>query len=90
MRFQPDANVILFPRKHTGFDNQLWEYDIGFLVNKGSGLVLEVPGYGKKVDPLCVYIAPFSEFSQFHRDRRQNSTRDAFGAGQSKGEASQP
>ncbi|KAF5353436.1 hypothetical protein D9756_008038 [Leucocoprinus leucothites] len=32
-------------RKESGFDNQLWRYDNGFLVNKASGLVLEVPGF---------------------------------------------
>lgn len=42
---EPGAPVILWPRKSSGYDNQLWTYDSGFLVNKASGLVLEVPGY---------------------------------------------
>ncbi|WP_406502815.1 RICIN domain-containing protein [Streptomyces sp. NBC_00212] len=42
---EPGASVVLWPRKSSGFDNQLWTYDSGFLVNKASGLVLEVQGY---------------------------------------------
>lgn len=42
---QPGASIVLWPRKSSGYDNQLWKYEDGFLVNKASGLVLEVPGY---------------------------------------------
>lgn len=39
------ASVLLWDRKPRDNDNQLWKYDEGFIVNKNSGLVLEVPGY---------------------------------------------
>ncbi|KUO00064.1 RICIN domain-containing protein [Streptomyces caeruleatus] len=50
---EPGASVILWPRKADGYDNQLWKYDQGFLVNKASGLVVEVPGYegGGNIQP---------------------------------------
>ncbi|WP_433272410.1 RICIN domain-containing protein [Actinosynnema sp. CS-041913] len=38
------ASIILWGRKAGGYDNQLWKYDNGFLVNKNSGLCLEVQG----------------------------------------------
>ncbi|MGW0211770.1 RICIN domain-containing protein [Streptomyces sp. NPDC003233] len=40
---KPGGRVVLWDKKPS--DNQLWKYDHGFLVNKNSGLVLEVPGY---------------------------------------------
>ncbi|KAF9443729.1 carbohydrate-binding module family 13 protein [Macrolepiota fuliginosa MF-IS2] len=40
---QPGANVILWDRKPSGSDNQLWSYGNRYLVNKNSGLVLEAP-----------------------------------------------
>lgn len=51
---QPGTKVILFPRKPAGFDNQLWKYHSGFLINKNAGLVLEVPGYGEKLVLYCL------------------------------------
>jgi hypothetical protein len=42
---QPGASIVLWPRKASSYDNQLWKYEEGFLVNKGSGLSMEVPGY---------------------------------------------
>lgn len=41
----PGSSVIIWDRKSINYDNQLWSYDSGFLINKDSGLVLEVPGY---------------------------------------------
>ncbi|MEW2418062.1 RICIN domain-containing protein [Streptomyces sp. NPDC046866] len=50
---EPGTHVILWPRKHSDNDNQLWQFDRGFLVNKKSRLVLEVPGYegGGDIEP---------------------------------------
>ncbi|MEU9291905.1 RICIN domain-containing protein [Streptomyces sp. NPDC048275] len=42
---EPGGRAILWDRKPSDNDNQLWKYDEGFFVNKKSGLVLEVPGY---------------------------------------------
>lgn len=42
---EPGSPAIVWEEKGFDFDNQLWKYDRGFLVNKKSGLVLEVPGY---------------------------------------------
>lgn len=39
------ARAIVWHRKSSSSANQLWKYDDGFLVNKNSGLVLEVVGY---------------------------------------------
>ncbi|WP_194826266.1 RICIN domain-containing protein [Nocardia sp. XZ_19_231] len=39
------APAVVWDRKSTGDAHQLWTYDEGFLVNKNSGLVLEVVGY---------------------------------------------
>lgn len=49
----PGGRVILWDKKPSDNDNQLWKYDEGFLVNKKSGLVLEVPGYenGGNINP---------------------------------------
>lgn len=41
----PGSSVIIWDRKGINYDNQLWSYDSGFLINKSSGLILEVPGY---------------------------------------------
>lgn len=37
------ASVILWSRNNKS--NQIWSYDEGFIVNKNSGLVLEISGY---------------------------------------------
>ncbi|SOE79922.1 Ricin-type beta-trefoil lectin domain-like [Streptomyces sp. OV198] len=54
----PGGRVILWDRKPSDNDNQLWKYDEGFLVNKKSGLVLEVPGYenGGSINPGTVLV----------------------------------
>ncbi|MEU0634474.1 RICIN domain-containing protein [Streptomyces sp. NPDC005989] len=39
------SEIAVATRKGSDHDSQLWTYDNGFLVNKHSGLVLEVPGY---------------------------------------------
>ncbi|MEU6369998.1 RICIN domain-containing protein [Streptomyces sp. NPDC046931] len=41
----PGSRVIVRDRRPSDNDNQLWKYDAGFLVNKKSGLVLQVPGH---------------------------------------------
>ncbi|KAI7866653.1 ricin B lectin domain-containing protein [Spinellus fusiger] len=38
------AKVVVYPRKDVDFDNQLWIYDHGYIINKNSGLVLDVQG----------------------------------------------
>jgi len=38
------ARIVAWPRKEKLNDNQLWSYDRGFLINKNSGLVLDVTG----------------------------------------------
>lgn len=47
------APAIVWNHKSKRNDSELWKYDTGFLVNKKSGLVLEVPGYekGGKIEP---------------------------------------
>jgi hypothetical protein len=49
----PGAEIVLWDRKGSDYDNQLWKHDKGFLMNKKSGLVLEVPGYagGGQIQP---------------------------------------
>ncbi|WP_406234064.1 RICIN domain-containing protein [Nocardia sp. NBC_01009] len=39
------TQAIVWHQKSSSSANQLWKYDDGFLVNKNSGLVLEVVGY---------------------------------------------
>ncbi|CDH49546.1 hypothetical protein RO3G_02323 [Lichtheimia corymbifera JMRC:FSU:9682] len=39
-----NAKIIVWPRKKQDYDNQLWMYDHGYLINKNSGLVLDVAG----------------------------------------------
>ncbi|KAF9440401.1 carbohydrate-binding module family 13 protein [Macrolepiota fuliginosa MF-IS2] len=52
----PGANVLLYTR--TSNPNQLWSYDSGFLINKNSGLVLEVQGYenGGDITPGTILV----------------------------------
>lgn len=55
---EPGDQVVVAARKESDHGSQLWRYDSGFLVNKHSGLVLEVPGYegGETITPgtgLC-------------------------------------
>ncbi|ORY98607.1 ricin B lectin domain-containing protein [Syncephalastrum racemosum] len=38
------AKIVVFPKKDQDNDNQLWMYDHGYLINKNSGLVLDVQG----------------------------------------------
>ncbi|KAI9308315.1 hypothetical protein BJ944DRAFT_227857 [Cunninghamella echinulata] len=42
---EPGDAIILWERKQTNFDNQLWKYEEGYIINKASGLALELPGY---------------------------------------------
>lgn len=53
---QEGASVILWTR--TSNPNQLWTYDSGFLINKNSGLVLEVKGYedGGAITPGTILV----------------------------------
>ncbi|KAF9444567.1 carbohydrate-binding module family 13 protein [Macrolepiota fuliginosa MF-IS2] len=48
---QPGANVIVWDRKSSGIDNQLWTYEGEYLINKNSGLVLEAPLVNGKIVP---------------------------------------
>ncbi|MEW1724441.1 RICIN domain-containing protein [Streptomyces sp. NPDC093109] len=50
---EPGSQVVVADRKSSGFDSQLWRYDSGLIINKGSGLVLQVPGYegGGHIEP---------------------------------------
>lgn len=47
------APAVVRTGQSSNNDNQLWKYDQGFLVNKKSGLVLEVVGYqgGGNIEP---------------------------------------
>ncbi|KAI7886510.1 ricin B-like lectin [Lichtheimia hyalospora FSU 10163] len=38
------AKIVVWPKKEQNFDNQLWMYDSGYIINKNSGLVLDVLG----------------------------------------------
>ncbi|PHZ07823.1 ricin B-like lectin [Rhizopus microsporus ATCC 52813] len=38
------AKVIVWPKKTKDNDNQLWMYDHGYIINKNSGMVLDVQG----------------------------------------------
>ncbi|CAO3676681.1 unnamed protein product [Umbelopsis vinacea] len=38
------ARIVAWPRKEKLNNNQLWSYDQGFLINKNSGLVLDIIG----------------------------------------------
>jgi hypothetical protein len=42
---EPGESIVIWDRKNINYDNQLWKYEDGFIVNKNSGLVLEIPGY---------------------------------------------
>ncbi|KAI8064806.1 ricin B lectin domain-containing protein [Gilbertella persicaria] len=38
------AKIIVWPKKTKDYDNQLWTYDSGYIINKNSGMVLDVQG----------------------------------------------
>ncbi|KAI9364619.1 ricin B lectin domain-containing protein [Pilaira anomala] len=38
------AKVVVWPMKKKDADNQLWMYDHGYIINKNSGMVLDVQG----------------------------------------------
>ncbi|KAI9486937.1 MAG: ricin B lectin domain-containing protein [Benjaminiella poitrasii] len=38
------AKVVVWTKKEQNCDNQLWMYDHGYLINKNSGMVLDVQG----------------------------------------------
>ncbi|KAG2198890.1 ricin B lectin domain-containing protein [Mucor mucedo] len=38
------AKVVVWPKKTKDMDNQLWMYDHGYIINKNSGMVLDVQG----------------------------------------------
>ncbi|MEV0447497.1 RICIN domain-containing protein [Streptomyces sp. NPDC050600] len=50
---EPGHEVVVFDRKRNDHDSQLWRYEDGYLINKNSGLVLQVPGRdgGGNIDP---------------------------------------
>lgn len=35
---QDSAKIVVWPKKGQNFDNQLWMYDSGYIINKNSGL----------------------------------------------------
>ncbi|KAI8359154.1 ricin B lectin domain-containing protein [Blakeslea trispora] len=38
------AKIVVWPKKAKDYDNQLWTYDNGYIINKNSGMVLDVQG----------------------------------------------
>ncbi|KAI8646075.1 ricin B lectin domain-containing protein [Parasitella parasitica] len=38
------AKIVVYPKKAKDIDNQLWMYDNGYIINKNSGMVLDVQG----------------------------------------------
>ncbi|WP_433199562.1 RICIN domain-containing protein [Nocardia sp. CA-107356] len=62
------AKAVVWHRKSGSSANQLWKYDDGFLVNKNSGLVLEVVGYEGGAS-----IAPGASVAQARRRERPES-----------------
>ncbi|KAK4521842.1 cell separation during budding [Mucor velutinosus] len=38
------AKVVVWTKKTKDIDNQLWMYDHGYIINKNSGMVLDVQG----------------------------------------------
>lgn len=63
---QTGSPIIIWTR--NGNPNQLWSYDSGFLINKASGLVLEVSGYEGGGD-----IAPGTKLVQAERREPPNN-----------------
>ncbi|KAF7720648.1 hypothetical protein EC973_006737 [Apophysomyces ossiformis] len=49
-----DAKLIVWPRKESDNENQLWSFDNGFLINKKSGKVVDVHGGNLKSDAKIV------------------------------------
>ncbi|KAI8970521.1 ricin B lectin domain-containing protein [Pilobolus umbonatus] len=39
-----DAKIIVSPAKDKDEDSQLWMYDDGYIINKNSGMVLDIQG----------------------------------------------
>ncbi|KAI8971881.1 ricin B lectin domain-containing protein [Mycotypha africana] len=48
------ANIIVWPQKFQDSDNQLWTFDNGRLINKKSGLVLDISSSAFKKDKTIV------------------------------------
>ncbi|CEP12062.1 hypothetical protein [Parasitella parasitica] len=52
---QPDTNLVIWPRKpENDWDNQLWRAEDGFLINKKSGLVMDIRGGNLQSDSQIV------------------------------------
>ncbi|KAI7900590.1 ricin B lectin domain-containing protein [Cokeromyces recurvatus] len=49
-----DANIIVWPQKFQDSDNQLWSYEKGRLINKKSGLALDISSSAFKKDKTIV------------------------------------
>ncbi|KAI7903298.1 ricin B lectin domain-containing protein [Cokeromyces recurvatus] len=56
------ARIIVWPKKTKNCDNQLWTYDNGYLINKNSGMVLDVQGGILESDkPIIQYKRKMTE-----------------------------
>ncbi|KAI9323284.1 ricin B lectin domain-containing protein [Dichotomocladium elegans] len=42
--FKASAKIVVWPKKDDDIENQLWMHDHGFIINRNSGLVLDVAG----------------------------------------------
>ncbi|KAI8881261.1 carbohydrate-binding module family 13 protein [Backusella circina FSU 941] len=51
-----DSNIIIWPQKLVDSINQLWMHEEGFLINKKSGLVIDIRG-GIERDKLIIQYA---------------------------------
>ncbi|KAI8073545.1 ricin B lectin domain-containing protein [Thamnidium elegans] len=62
------AKVVVWPMKTKDVDNQLWMYDHGYIINKNSGMVLDVHGGILESDkPIIQYKRKMLEDAQNQR-----------------------
>ncbi|KAG2234117.1 hypothetical protein INT48_000294 [Thamnidium elegans] len=52
-----DASIIIWPQKMVDSINQLWMHEEGFLINKKSGLVIDIKGGGIEREKLIIQYA---------------------------------
>ncbi|KAJ3575601.1 hypothetical protein NP233_g986 [Leucocoprinus birnbaumii] len=60
---EPNSGIILWDKKGSDYENQLWSYENGVLINERSKLVLEILGY----DENAGKIKPESPLLQVER-----------------------